>query len=247
MIQYFARDYHGAPFQLFGTAHLVALAIVVLVNISLLLFKLSPDTKLRKAFRYTLATILVANESAFHVWNWATGQWTLQTMLPLHICSVLVYASALMLVMRSYTIYEFAYFLGIGAAMQALLTPDAGIYGFPHFRFFQTMLSHGAIITAAIFMTVVEGFRPTWRSLARVGVWGNVYMLIVFGINRILGSNYMFIAHKPATASLIDVLGPWPWYLLSLEVIALGVFLLLYLPYALSDWRASRKVVEFAG
>ena len=33
----------------------------------------------------------------------------------------------------------------------------------------------------------------------------------------------------------------------GVEVIALGVFLLLYLPYALSDWRASRKVVEFAG
>jgi len=26
--------------------------------------------------------------------------------------------------------------MGIGGALQALLTPDLGLYGFPHFRFF---------------------------------------------------------------------------------------------------------------
>jgi hypothetical integral membrane protein (TIGR02206 family) len=140
-----------------------------------------------------------------------------------------------MLVTGSYTIYEFAYFLGIGAASQALLTPDAGIYGFPHFRFFQVIVSHGAIVTAAVYMTVVEGYRPYPQSLLRVAVWGNVYMAAIGVVNWALGSNYLFIAHKPETASLMDVLGPWPWYILSLELIALGMCLLLYLPFAFRD------------
>jgi hypothetical integral membrane protein (TIGR02206 family) len=158
-------------------------------------------------------------------------------MLPLHICSVLVFASAFMLFTRNYPIYEFAYFLGIGAAVQAILTPDLGIYGFPHFRFFQTFISHGGIFTAAIYMTFVEGLRPTWKSLLRVAAWGNVYMLVVTGINFLIGSNYMFTLHKPLTPSLLDVLGPWPLYLVSLEVLAVVVCLLLYLPFAIHDRR----------
>jgi uncharacterized membrane protein YwaF len=47
----------------------------------------------------------------------------------------------------------------------------------------------------------------------------------------------MFIAHKPETASLMDMLGPWPWYILSLELVGLAVSLLLYSPFGLKDWR----------
>jgi hypothetical integral membrane protein (TIGR02206 family) len=237
MIQYFVKDYTGAPFELFGPAHLLALGIVLLINLAIPLLKPRLTPRARKWIRYILAFILVANETAWHLWNALTGQWTLQTMLPLHLCSVLVWTSAYMLLTKSYTIYEFLYFLGIGGALQALLTPDAGIYGFPHFRAFQTMISHGTIITAAIYMTVVEGYRPTWQSVKRVAIWGNVYMASIFIINQLIGSNYMFIAHKPATASLIDVLGPWPWYILSLEAIAFIMFLILYSPYIIYDWR----------
>ena len=136
--------------------------------------------------------------------------------------------------------------MGIGAATQALLTPDAGRYGFPHFRAFQTVISHGSIVMAAVYMTVVEGFRPYWRSFMRLIVWLNVYMATVFVINQLIGSNYLFIARKPETASLIDVLGPWPWYILSLEAIGLAICLLLYLPFAIKDWRASVRSANYA-
>jgi hypothetical protein len=32
MSQYFAYDYQGAPFSLFGTWHLVALLVIILIN-----------------------------------------------------------------------------------------------------------------------------------------------------------------------------------------------------------------------
>ena len=242
MDQFFSRNYTGAPFELFGPAHLTALGIVLLLNLALLLVRRNPSPRLRLTIRYTLATVLILNEIAWHLWNYFTGQWTLQTMLPLHLCSLLVWMSAYMLVTKSYVIYEFAYFLGIAGAIQALLTPDAGIYGFPHFRFFQVILSHGAIVTAAIYMTVVEGYRPYWRSVRRVLVWGNLYMLAILALNSVLGSNYLFVSRKPDTPSLIDLLGPWPWYLLVIEAIALVMCLLLYLPYALRDRRSAAVV-----
>jgi uncharacterized membrane protein YwaF len=45
------------------------------------------------------------------------------------------------------------------------------------------------------------------------------------------GGNYMFLARKPDTPSLLDYLGTYPWYLLSLDGVAVVFFLLLYLPF----------------
>ena len=158
-------------------------------------------------------------------------------MLPLHLCSVLVWAGAYMLVTKSYRVYEFMYFMGIGGAIQALATPDLGIFGFPHFRFFQTFLSHGLIVSSAIHMTAVEGLRPTWTSMLRVFVWMNLYAGIIYFVNLYLGSNYLMINHKPGTPSLLDLLPEWPVYILYMELIGVASMVLLYIPFVIRDWR----------
>jgi hypothetical integral membrane protein (TIGR02206 family) len=70
----------------------------------------------------------------------------------------------------------------------------------------------------------------------------NLYMVVIFFINLWLGSNYLFIAHKPATASVLDMLPPWPYYILYIEALGMILTLLLYLPFAISDWRKKGTV-----
>lgn len=241
MGQFFAGDYPGPAFEFLGGAHLAALLFLVLLNVFLLRYK-NADEKTLSRVRWTLALVLWGNEVAWHAWNYAVGRWTIQEMLPLHLCSILVWLGAFMLVTRNYRIYEFMYLMGIGGAVQALATPDLGIFGFPHFRFFQTFISHGLIVTSAIYMTAVERFRPTWGSVWRVALWMNLYMIPVFFLNRAIGSNYLMINHKPPTASLLDLLPDWPVYILYMEVLGLVTVLLLYAPFAIKDWRA--KVLE---
>lgn len=248
MDQFFTKEFDGGPFVLFSTQHLIAIALIALVNLTILYISRQPNQDLKDRFKRwfpkTLAILLLVNESLWHIWNLVTGQWTIQTMLPLHLCSVFVFLSAYMLLSKNYRVYEFAYFLGIGGAIQPILTPDLGIYAFPHFRYYQVFLSHGGIVTAALYMTLIEGYRPTWSSLGKTILYMNIYMVIVGAINALIGSNYLFIAHKPETASLIDVLGPWPWYILVLEGIGLVLFTLLYVPYAISDFiRSKRRVI----
>lgn len=235
MEQFFVKDFTNGPFVLFSPSHIAALLAILLVNLSFIFVRRSNSTWLRQGIRYTLAALLIINESLWHIWNLVTGQWTIQTMLPLHLCSVFVFLCAIMLVSRSYRIYEFAYLLGIAGAIQAILTPDLGIYDFPHFRYFQVFVSHGAIVTAALYMSIVEGYRPTRKSLGRVFIGSNIYMLFVGMVNAVIGSNYLYIAHKPETASLMDMLGPWPWYILALEGLGLISLLILYLPFGLRD------------
>lgn len=236
MIQFLSADYAGPAFTYWGTSHLGALAFLVLLNLYLLRFR-NTSEHTRGRVRWVLAMVLVVNEIAWHLWNYVYDLWTIQTMLPLHLCSALVWLGALMLMTRNYRIYEFMYFMGIGGAIQALATPGLGIYGFPHFMFFQYFLSHGLIITSAIYMTFVESFRPTWKSIVRVFLWMNLYAVIIYFVNLAIGSNYLMINHKPVTPSLLDLLPSWPVYILYMEVIGVITMLLLYLPFAIKDWR----------
>jgi hypothetical integral membrane protein (TIGR02206 family) len=237
MIDFFAEEFEGPAFQYFGTPHLAMLGFLVLLNVVLLTFRNAEDsTKTR--IRWLLAFILLTNEILWHTWNFRYGRWSIQTMLPLHLCSLLVWTGAFMLLTKNYRVYEFMYFMGIGGALQALATPGIGDYNFPHFLFFQYFLSHGLIITSAIFMTVVEGFRPTWKSMLRVAIWMNIYVMIVYFINREIGSNYLMINYKPETPSLLDLLPEWPIYILYMELIGVVSMLLLYLPFAVGDLRS---------
>lgn len=233
---FFAVDYSGPPFVLFGPAHLAALAAILLLNLGLSRLR-SAGESVRSRVRWGMAFSLWLAEACWHAWNIFNGQWSVQYLLPLHLCSAMIWLSGLMLVTRNPTIYEFAYFLGIGAAIQYLATPDLGIYGFPHFRFIQTFISHGLLLTAPIYMTAVEHFRPSWKGMLRVALWMNLYMLIIFFVNRLLGSNYLMINAKPATPSLLDLLPPWPYYIIFMELIGVATFLLLYLPFAIRDRR----------
>jgi hypothetical integral membrane protein (TIGR02206 family) len=233
----------SSPPAMFSLPHLAALAVVLLICLLLYLLRNRISTRYRLFFRWFVVILLVANELAYHAWNAHYGLWSVQTMLPLNICSVLVFASAFMLAARSYPAYEFCYFLGIGAASQALLNPDLGTFQFPHFIFFQTSASHGLVVIAAVYMTVVEKFRPYPTSLLKVAVGMNAYLLLMAVVNRMLGSNYLFIARKPDTPSLIDLLGPWPWYILGMEVVGAAIAGLLYLPFLIRDIRSKRRII----
>jgi hypothetical integral membrane protein (TIGR02206 family) len=243
MGEYFSLNYSGAPFVLFDKAHLIALGILATIYLSLLYFRTVWDEAARAKVRVGIAAFLFVSELAWHVWSYSTGTWTIQTHLPLHLCSVFLWLSIIMLLTKNYAIFELAYFLGIGGAIQAVITPESGIYGLPHFRAIQTLAAHGGIVFAGLFMTWVEGFRPTWSSFKKVFIWTNIYMVFIFFINQSIGSNYLFLAHKPFTPTLIDLLAPWPWYILQLEVIALAVCLVLYLPFAVKDWSAGGQTV----
>lgn len=232
----------GMSFEIFGPLHLAMLGLVLAVNVSWLPLRRHLGESARRGIRSTLAFAMVLSEATYMLWRALAGIFTLDEALPLNLCAVMAFVGAAMLVTKNRTLYSFVYFLGIGGAMQALVTPELGIYGFPHVRFFTSFVLHGGIITSAIYMTVVEGFRPSWRSMGHAVSGMLMYMALVGGINAVLGSNYLFIARKPGFPSLIDALGPWPWYILPLIGVGLVTVLLLYTPFLVRDWlRAGRK------
>ncbi len=235
MHEYFAPDYSGPAFDLFGPGHLVALAIVGAVIAYLLWGWRDPSEEAKSRARWILICAFLLVETSYHGWLVYYDIWNIQTHLPLHLCSFSIWGSIYMLVTRDYRPYEILYFFGLGGATQAILTPAAGVYGLPHFRAIETLASHSLVVITLIYLTAIVGLRPTWRSVFKAMIAINLLMVVVTGMNLLVNGNYMYTLRKPDTASLFDVMGPWPWYLFWAEFLAFGLFVVLYLPFALRD------------
>ena len=229
--------YEAPEFTAFSPQHIAAIGFCVLL--AALMYRLRGWLRAGKRPRYarwTIAAVLILCELSLNVWYAAENVFDAGNTLPFELCSITLYAAVFMLLMNSRRLLPFVYFAGIGGALQAIVTPVLG-YGFPHFRFLEFFIAHLFIILAALHMIWIEGVRPTLRSLFAAFGWLNALLLPVWAVNRLTGGNYMFIARKPDTASLLDLLGPYPWYLLSLEGVALALFGLLYLPFAFGGKR----------
>lgn len=217
-------------FVMFSPAHLVALGLVILVCLLLYWgrYAIRSHTRLRLALRLLLAFAMLACEAGLQAWYRSQEIWHSSSSLPLELCGITLWLSIIMLFTRSRKLYTFLYFAGIGGASIALLTPNL-VYPFPHVRFLLFFISHGAIVLSSLYMTWVEGFRPTWRSLLFTMISLNLIAAVVWFINRLLDANYMFLMHKPGTYSVLDYFGPYPYYLLIEELFAFMVFLSMYL------------------
>jgi hypothetical integral membrane protein (TIGR02206 family) len=240
--QYFARDYSGGAFILFGRDHMIALAIVAFICLLIHHFRDRWTEPAQKATRWGLLAIIYLCEGSWQIWMWAIGSWTIQGMLPLWLCSATSWTMPLLLVFCSRKYFEWVYFMGLIGASMALLTPDLMQFGFPHYRFIEFFTLHGALIVAIVYMTCVERFRPTWKSLPMVFIVTNSFWLFCAWVNSQIGSNYLYTQGKLPTPSLLDYLGPHPWYLLSMEVIGILLCGLLYLPFVIKDRRINKNL-----
>lgn len=244
MIDYLGPYYGGPPFVLFSLQHILALLAVV-AGCGLIAFgvpRLGPSG--RSAVRWGLFGFCLANWLGWDLWQAAYGLWSPTYSLPLHLCTLSVPLSALMLAMRWRTLFEVIYFWGFTAAVVAMLTPDlvGNGYGFPHFRYWIFFTSHGVILWSATYAAAAWGYRLTRGSLLRVALISNAYLLVAGLANWLTGGNYVYIARRPEFPTLIDYLGPWPWYIIPLQLIGLAAFGLVYLPWEIADRaRAARR------
>ncbi|WP_163099855.1 TIGR02206 family membrane protein [Peribacillus alkalitolerans] len=220
------------PFILFSLTHLLTLTIIFAVCIGMYIFRRQLKREsTNKIVRYSLATILLFSEISLNWWLIRIDDWSIQYSLPLHLSSLSLLLSSLLLIVRSKKLFEFTYFVGLGSAIQAMITPDLQEYTFPHFRYVHFFISHGGIVIANIYMVVIEGFRPTFKSIFKALIYLNGYALLIFLLNYLIEGNYMYIMRKPINPSVLDYLGPWPFYIIPLEIIAFLTFLVLYVPF----------------
>ncbi|WP_421384859.1 TIGR02206 family membrane protein [Bacillus salacetis] len=220
----------GYPFVMYSPSHLLAIAASVLLIIIFYLARNKIKNRVENLVRYILIGLLIFGEVSFQYWYYINEKWDLTINLPFQLCSLSLYLCTIMLLTRSYRIFEISFFVSMTGAFIAILTPEL-FFGFPHFRFFQFFIAHIAIVLSCLYMVWIEGYRAEYTSVLKSLAALNIIAFLVFLVNIALGANYMFLLHKPVNASPIDFLGPYPWYIFSLEAVAFLLFSLLYLPF----------------
>ena len=225
--------------RLFDNLHLSALFIslccIVLIP---LLGRLLPKSK--KHLGVWVLVLFALAQELFDYYNRTSfRELSLARDLPLNICNFSLIIAIVSLITRNRYCFEFSYFIGATAALQALLTP-----GFPYIYnltdYIMFFFQHALIIILALWNVFVDGMITSKNAILRTMVFLNLMVLPVGIINWLTASNYMYICQKPHVDSPF-IFGEWPWYILSLEVVGLLMMLIAAIPMVMANKTRSLK------
>jgi len=183
-----------------------------------------------------LAVLIVVNECGWWVWLGLQHTWSAGYALPLQLCDVVAFVAAAALWFRRQALVEVTYFWGLAGTANGLISPDVPAH-FPHYLFLQYFIAHGTIVAAALLLVV--GLRITPRKGAVLRVWALALGLAVVdaGANLLTGGNYMYLRQPPGAPTLLNLMGPWPWYIVVSMLLAAAIFAALNLPFYLGRRR----------
>lgn len=216
----------AAPFVAYGPSHLAAIAALVAGIIVFLVL----GRWTGRWFDRTFAVAIVVIAIPVQLLQFTPSEWNLQTSLPLQLCDWAWLAAAIALWTRSRLAATITYLWGLTLTTQAIVTPALGT-PFPGLRWWMFWAMHLLIVWAAIHVIWGMKLRPSWRTFAQAVVITWTWLFLTLRFNVLVGTNYGYLNGKPARASALDLLGPWPTYLLFEVLIVLAAWALLIWPW----------------
>ena len=214
----------------------MAIAVIIALSITLVLVvRLAKNERTARRVAVALAVVLLLNKAVVYWTVIFLEKLDFPNALPMHLCDWSAIAVITALLWRKQVPYELAYFWGWAVMLQATLTPDLR-FDFPDVRFITFFVSHGGDACRGSF-----SYHRPWdeavSEIARADFHLEQHLSRRCRCGRffVRYKNYGYLRHKPLNPSLLDYLGPWPLYILSLEGIAL-VFRASFITRRFSSW-----------
>lgn len=190
------------------------------------------------AARRTFAAVSLAVTVGMQIYWLTPDVRTVRNSWPLQLSDLADYAAAFALWTRGLRTSAFTYYVGLTLTLMAIVTPsldnplsDPRWWGF--------WIRHIFVVWAAVYLVWGLGTRPTWRGYRTTVVALVVWAVVAYTFNVIMGANYGYLVRTPATASPLDLLGPWPWYVLGALAFLMVLWaVVLTLPWTLAQRRA---------
>ena len=225
--------------DLLAPEHIGALIVIAVATAVLIAAARRPNPD---AWMKVLAVVLVVDEVSWWVYLLAGGVpgSVLAQSLPLQLCDTAIFIAAAALWTRHPLLVEITYFWGLAGTIQALLTPDLPQH-FPSYPYFQYYIAHGGVVAAALLLVVGLRTHPRPWAVAKVAGLTIAYAALVGAVDFATGADYMYLRVKPPSPTLLDALGPWPWYIGAAALLGAPLFAVLDAPFR---WRRVRPSAE---
>ena len=217
-------------FHSFGTQHFGALAVFALCMLATVWCIRNFDQRQNLLFSRRISIFLVITVVVFSAIKIYFNRFNLLIDLPISLCNLFAILAPLLFWHPNQRRLEVIYFLVMAGTLQAMLTPDLYV-GFPSNEFFKYWIVHGGLVVLVIHNIFAFQMYPRLKGIVITFAWVNVYSAVLYGLNLLMDANYFYLVHKPGNASILDLLGPWPLYILVAELVAMVFFALFYLPF----------------
>ncbi len=220
------------PFLAYGPSHLSVLALFVIgIPVLVVLGRRQRGSAAALRSSRAFAAVMVVALVPLQISSMRPGRFDIDYSLPLQLSDMSWFAAVAALWTHARWACALTYYWGLTLTTQALITPALEGPDFPSEQFIAFWALHLLVVWAAVYLTWGLGLSPDWRSF-RVAVavtlgWG----LTIFAFNTVAGTNYGYLNAKPATGSLLDMLGDWPWYLASELVLGVSVWAAMTWPW----------------
>jgi hypothetical integral membrane protein (TIGR02206 family) len=216
-------------FESFGGQHLLLVGLFLGGAVALVLLgRAQRGTPRARRFSRAYAVAIPCVTVPSQLFQLTPGDFDLATSLPLQLCDLAWVAAVWALWSHNRVPVALTYFWGLTLTVQGIITPSLG-QAFPHPRYLAFWAMHFLVVWAALYLTCGLGLGPRWREY-RVAVAVTVgWAVLVLAFNSVTGVNYGYLNRKPSSASLLDLLGPWPVYVVA----SLGILLA---GWALMTW-----------
>jgi hypothetical integral membrane protein (TIGR02206 family) len=149
--------------------------------------------------------------------------------LPLQICDFAWIVVALALLTPRPTPTALTYYWGLTLSVQALVQPTL-TQPFPQLDFFVFWGKHVCIVWGAVLLCLALRHGPDWRGYRVAMAWTLGWLVLLLCLNPLLGSDYGYVNGKPK-GTVLDWLGPWPWYVVVEVLIVVIGWTLITLPW----------------
>lgn len=228
----------SGKFESYGTSHLAVLGIFAVGVVAVILVgSRLRGTAAEVGLRRTFAVAIVAVALPLQILQFIPSEWDLQTSLPLALCDFAWVFAVHALWTRNALSAAITYLWGITLTTQGIFTPDLSSE-FPELRFLMFWGMHLLIVWSAVLLVIGLRVLPTWRAYRITLVITAVWAVVTYAFNVIADTNYGYLNRLPKSASLLDLLGPWPLYVVLEIVIIAVVWALLTWPWTRTSERA---------
>ena len=230
------------PFVIFGTEHLITLAIILLSFIGLPLIFKQRDEKLKWGVGVGIACLIVVHELTNNLYYNFTHGLKWQEMFPLHICDLSAFAITIYFFNKNRLLFNCAFFWGIGGATMALLTPDVEL-GPPSSEYWQFFYGHGLVLLGVFYAAIALGERPYLKDVHKVIGATLIILVGIYIANFVLGedANFWYLKKRPDGASLLDLFPDPPFHIVVTIPLAVAIFYLIYLPLGIKDYFSNKQ------